>query len=337
MIIPVDLKDRSYDVIVGSGCLKKASELLDLDRKVLIVTDSGVPEEYSETAASFCKDPTVYRFEQGEENKTLNTFEKILEKMLENKFTRKDCVVAVGGGVVGDIAGFAAASYMRGVDFYNVPTTVLSQVDSSIGGKTAVNLNGIKNTVGAFWQPKRVLIDTEVLKTLPKRQISAGLAEALKMAVTFDGELFKLFESKDPFFNIETIIERSLRIKADVVEKDERESGLRRVLNFGHTIGHAIESESLDGSLYHGECVAIGMIPMCSDKVRERLIPVLKKLGLPTFCRVDLDRVCEAMLHDKKSADGKITVIESEEVGTYVQKTLDGAELRKRASLIIRN
>jgi 3-dehydroquinate synthase len=289
--------------------------------------------------------------------------------MLEAGFGRKDCVVAVGGGICGDLAGFVAASYMRGVDFYNIPTTLLSQVDSSIGGKTAVNLDGIKNVVGAFYQPKKVLIDPEVLKTLPKRQIAAGLAEALKMAVTFDEDLFKIFEdtpeSLDSFptlgdvqrtttsldsknkqsqkkevtlwpggQGIDRIIEESLRIKGRVVEEDEKEQGLRRVLNFGHTIGHGIESQCLDGSLYHGECVALGMLPMCSKEIRQRLLPIYKKLDLPTSCRIEADRVYEALLHDKKAQAGMITIVETDRIGSYRMRTVDPEELREKIAMI---
>lgn len=336
MILHVDLKERGYDVVIEKGCLARAGEYLRLDRKVLIVTDSGVPEEYAKTLASFCKDPVICTIGQGEEHKNLTTYGMLLSEMLAHGFTRKDCVAAVGGGICGDMAGFAAASYMRGIDFYNIPTTVLAQVDSSIGGKTAINLDGIKNVVGAFYQPRRVLVDIDVLRTLEPRHISEGLAEALKMSVTFDEELFRVFEEENIEENMEAIIARSLAIKGEVVEKDETEQGLRKVLNFGHTIGHGIESQCLDGSLYHGECVAIGMLPMCSEDVRERLIPVLHKLNLPTSCEMDLDKVCGAMLHDKKAAEGKVTIVETDRIGTYYMKSADAAELREKAARVVK-
>jgi 3-dehydroquinate synthase len=249
--------------------------------------------------------------------------------MLEKEFTRRDCVVAVGGGVMGDLAGFAAASYMRGVDFYNIPTTTLSQIDSSIGGKTAINLGGIKNIVGAFHQPKKVIIDPDVLDTLPLRQKANGLAEAVKMALTSDAELFAFLETEDPYANLDEILFRSLRIKKSVVEQDERETGLRKILNFGHTIGHGIESyEDLHG-LYHGECVALGMIPMCGGEVRERILAVLKKAGLPTDLHFDADRVYEAVTHDKKADGDKIHVIYAPEIGTFEMKKVSLAEFRQ--------
>ena len=264
MTINVELGKNSYDILIARGALGRVDKELNLNRKVLVLTDNGVPKAYSEQVGALCKEPFIYTVEQGEGSKSVETWKKVLEFMLENGFNRGDCVVAVGGGVVGDLAGFVAASYMRGIDFYNIPTTLLSQVDSSVGGKTAVNLGGVKNIVGAFYQPKKVIIDPEVLKTLPERQISSGLAEAVKMALCFDIELFELFENGDISANTDTIIEKSIKIKRDVVEKDEKEASLRRVLNFGHTLAHGIEAQ---GSLYHGECVALGMLPMCSPEV----------------------------------------------------------------------
>lgn len=335
MTLTMNLGKDSYDILLERGCLSKAGSYLNLNRRVMIVTDVGVPENYSTCLADACSYPVICRLPGGEENKTLTWYEEILKSMLAHDFTRKDCVIAVGGGICGDMAGFAAASYMRGVDFYNVPTTLLAQVDSSIGGKTAVNLNGIKNVVGAFYQPKKVLIDPEVLNTLPARQISAGLAEALKMSITFDENLFSLFEKDDVMDHIDEIIEGSLRIKAKVVEEDEKEQGLRKVLNFGHTIGHAIESQCLDGSLYHGECVAIGMVPMCSPDIRTKLVPILKRLSLPVSCNMDPDLIYQAMVHDKKAEEGGITVITTDKIGTFKTHKADKRELRERIELCV--
>ena len=274
----MNLGDIGYDIVVEHGLLKKAKEHLDLDRRVLVVTDSGVPADYASTVAEQCREGIICKIEQGEASKSMEGFEKLLQTMLDHGFSRKDCVVAVGGGVVGDLSGFAASAYMRGIDFYNIPTTLLSQIDSSIGGKTGINFGGVKNIVGAFYQPKKVLIDPDLLKTLPPRQISNGLAEAVKMALTSDAELFGIFENKDIANSIDEIIIRSLNIKKSVVEQDEKESGLRKILNFGHTVGHGIESSK--GELYHGECVALGMIPMCGENIRQRVIAVLKKCDL---------------------------------------------------------
>ena len=333
--ITVSLDSASYDVIVKRGALKEAGELFNLDRKVLIVTDDGVPSEYAKTVAAECKEAYIYTVEQGEKSKSLSVFQKLLSFMLQKNFSRKDAVVAVGGGVVGDLAGFIASAYMRGIDFYNIPTTILSQVDSSIGGKTAVNLDNIKNIVGAFYQPKGVIIDSNVLSTLPKRQISNGLAEAIKAAVIADEELFEIFENEDIEENLEKIIYRSLDFKRKVVEEDEKESGLRRILNFGHTIGHGIESEEELNGLYHGECVALGMIPMCSEDVRQRLIPVLKKAGLPTEFEFNEESLAAAISHDKKSSGKNINTVITDKIGTCKVIEMTVAEITARAEAIL--
>ena len=322
MNIHLDLKDNSYDIIVERGILQKAGEQLNLNRRVLVVTDSGVPAIYAQTLAKHCKSPIICTVESGEASKSIEPFTKLLHIMLDNDFSRKDCVVAVGGGVVGDLSGYVASAYMRGVDFYNIPTTLLSQIDSSIGGKTAINFGGIKNIVGAFYQPKKVLIDPELLKTLPERQISNGLAEAVKMALTSDKELFGIFENKDLKDNIDEIIIRSLNIKKNVVEQDEKESGIRKILNFGHTIGHGIESSVNMEELYHGECVALGLIPMCDEKIRPRVVNVLKKCNLYNLIDFDWDKISEVMFHDKKADGDTVAVTTVNEIGKYEIKTL---------------
>ena len=317
MIIPVKTSQGSYDIVLQRGVLERAGEYLNLNRRVLVVTDSGVPESYAKEVAKNCKSATILTIKEGEQSKNIEVYAEVLKALVENGFTRTDCVVAVGGGVVGDLSGFAAASFMRGIDFYNIPTTVLSQVDSSIGGKTAIDFMGLKNIVGAFYPPKKVLIDPDTLKTLPARQISNGLCEALKMAATNDSELFELFEKEDALKNIDKIIEMALRIKKSVVEEDEREAGLRKVLNFGHTLAHALESVNSLSNYYHGECVAVGMLAMCGESVRERLKAVLKKLNLPTELSADADEITEASRHDKKAAGDDITIVYVSEIGKF--------------------
>lgn len=332
MIIPVKTAGDGYNIYLERGALKKAHEYLNLDRNVLIVTDSGVPKEYAKTIASQCKKFEIFEFEQGEKSKNFDTYKSILETLVKGGFTRTDCVVAVGGGVAGDMAGFAASTFMRGIDFYNIPTTVLSQVDSSVGGKTAIDFGGYKNIVGAFYQPKAVIIDSNTLKTLPDRQISNGLAEAVKMSLTFDGELFEMFENGNYITDIDKIIKRSVELKRDVVQKDEKESGLRKVLNFGHTVGHAIESST--PSLYHGECVALGMLPMCSNAVRIRLIDVLKKLNLPVCIDTNCEKIIEIMSHDKKMAGDNISVVYVENIGSFDIKTKSFTEFSKEIKAV---
>lgn len=318
------LGEYSYDILVERGLLGRAGIELNLKRRVLIVTDSMVPPVYAKTVAEQCLEPVLCTVKTGEESKSLDTYGKLLQIMLDHGFSRKDCVVAVGGGVVGDLSGFAAASYMRGIDFYNIPTTLLSQIDSSIGGKTAINFGGVKNIVGAFYQPKKVLIDPELLSTLPPRQLSNGLAEAIKMALTADEELFRIIEKENIAENLDTIIVRSLQIKKDVVEQDVREAGLRRVLNFGHTIGHGIEASS---TLYHGESVALGMLPLCGDAIRARVIAVLQKCALYRTISYDWDKIAAAAFHDKKADGDRVCVIMVDKIGSFRFATMPCAEV----------
>ena len=314
MIIPVNLGDRSYNIYLERGAINTIGKTVNLNRRVLIVTDDGVPEEYARAVAAQCKEPHIATVAQGEGSKGFDTFQKLLADMLRADFDRGDCVVAVGGGVVGDLSGFAAACFMRGIDFYNLPTTLLAQVDSSIGGKTAVDLGGVKNCVGAFWQPRGGLVDPAVLATLPPRQLANGMAEAVKMALTSDVGLFELFESGGEA-DREAVIRRALEIKKRVVEADERESGLRRILNFGHTLGHGMEAAAGLHGLLHGECVALGMLPMCAPEVRERLLPVLARLGLPVTLPVSPDRVLSAVCHDKKCDGATVSYVYVPRVG----------------------
>ena len=324
----MDLGPDSYDIFIERGILAKAGQYLNLNRRALVVTDTGVPEVYAKALAEQCRNSVICTVETGEGSKSLTVFGQLMQTMLEHNFSRKDCVVAVGGGVVGDLSGFAASAYMRGIDFYNIPTTLLSQIDSSIGGKTAINLGGVKNIVGAFYQPKKVLIDPDLLKTLPPRQIANGMAEAIKMSLTSDKELFELLETQVIESNLEEIILRSLNIKKAVVEQDEKEAGLRKILNFGHTVGHGIESTS---ELYHGEAVALGMLPMCSETLRPRVVEVLKKSNLYRKLQYDWDRITQAAFHDKKADGGSVTVTLVQEPGTYELKTMGCLDVIEQA------
>ena len=333
MKLTMRLGERSYDIILKRGALHNLGLLANLNRRVLIVTDSGVPAEYAEIVRAQCREGHIETVPQGEGSKCLKVYESLLRRMLELGFDRGDLVVAVGGGVVGDLAGFVAATYMRGVDFINCPTTTLSQIDSSIGGKTAIDLGETKNIVGAFWQPKVVLVDFDALATLPRRHFVNGLAEAIKAGLIADPELFALFECEHPEENIERIIYRSLRVKKNVVENDEHEQGQRACLNFGHTIGHGIEAvKGVRGrrtnGLFHGECVALGMLPMIEDKsLVRRTRAIYRTLGLPTRTGVDKNKVLSYMQHDKKSAGSTITVIKVPGLGCWRADKIPMTEL----------
>lgn len=329
MILPINMGEKSYDIVIENGVLSKIGEHLNLERKVLILTDSGVPKEYSLAVSKASKNAYVFEIAAGEESKCFDNYKSILSFMLKNEFTRSDCLVCVGGGVVGDLGGFVASSYMRGIDFYNVPTTLLSQLDSSIGGKVAIDLDGIKNCVGAFYQPKKVLIDPDTLKTLDKRQKMAGLCEGIKMFATMDEGMFATLENTSDLESIlEDVILSGLKIKKHVVENDPYEKNLRKVLNFGHTVGHAVESNSGLGTLLHGECVGIGMLPMASREARARIENVLKKYDLPTKCDTPTDILLSYIKKDKKSSGDEITIAYVPKIGSFELRKIKISEIK---------
>lgn len=335
--LTMNLGARSYPITVEHGALRRAGELLELRRRALILTDSGVPEKYVEAVARACAEPHVLTLEPGEHNKCPERLLEVLRVMLEAGFERGDCLVAVGGGVVGDLGGFAAATYMRGITFYNVPTTLLAQVDSSVGGKVAVDFCGCKNILGSFYQPAAVLIDPDVLETLDRRQFGCGMAEIIKMLATSDAASFERLEDLSRPMSAVELIEAALRVKMSVVEQDERESGLRRVLNFGHTVGHAVESLSAgdDFPLLHGECVGIGMLAVTEGEVRRRIAHLLHRYDLPTAFRCDRARLRELMLHDKKAAAGGIVVVKVPEIGQFCLERMSADQILDKCGEVI--
>ena len=327
MKLTINCKTYSYDVIIQRNILNNVSEYLSLQRKVLILTDDGVPSEYVLKVSSQCLNPIIVTVKQGEQSKNIDNYQLVMKTLIEHGFTRTDCLVSIGGGVVGDLGGFISSTYMRGIDFYNIPTTLLSQVDSSIGGKTAIDYNGIKNIIGSFYTPKCVLIDPNTLKTLDKRQLHAGLVEAIKMACTCSSSLFEIIsKSKNLENDIDEIIFQSLQIKQKIVEEDLQEKGLRRVLNFGHTLGHIIESAS-NYNLLHGECVGIGMLSFSSDKARKQIKKLLKKYNLPTSYDLSLKDIEEYLIHDKKKTGDYIWIVSVENIGSYELKKIKIDEL----------
>ena len=317
--LTVRIPGSEYNIYIEQNILAKVGELADLNRKVLIVTDEGVPAAYADTLLAQCAEGYVELLLQGEGSKSFDGLQQILSSLLERGFSRKDLVIALGGGVMGDLAGFAAATYMRGIDFINIPTTTLSQIDSSIGGKTAINLDGVKNIVGAFYQPKAVFIDTATLDTLTERHYLNGLAEAVKAGMIADADLFADFEQmtlKEIKANIEDIIIAAVKVKKYVVEQDEKEAGLRKILNFGHTLGHGIESLYNLSELYHGEAVAIDMMMVTEDTdIKARLAKVLQKLNLPTTIDYDSEAVFRLVSHDKKAGGSRISIITVPQIG----------------------
>jgi 3-dehydroquinate synthase len=331
--IRVALGERSYPIEIGTGNLAEVgrflSDLADVDH-VVVVTDSDVEPLYAaKVGDSLAQDGAeidLVVIEAGEPSKAASVAEAAWEKLLDVGADRQTVVAALGGGVVGDLAGFVAATYARGLRFLQLPTTLLAQVDSSVGGKVGINLSEAKNMVGAFWQPIGVLIDTNVLGTLPRREFISGLAEVVKYGVILDTEFFGYLENHVAELNareagvLRRIVARSCRLKADVVEADEREiAGGRAVLNYGHTFAHALETVAGYGELLHGEAVAIGM--MCAARLAERLRRVdakfvkrqeslLVALGLPVdLPATDHDALLDAMARDKKSQAGRLRFV----------------------------
>ncbi len=320
--LTVQIPGHPYNILLQRGILAEAGNHIDLNRKVMIITDDGVPEQYAEALFAQCQEGFIARVRQGEGAKSFPVYQSLCSQLLAHGFGRKDLVVALGGGVMGDLAGFVAATYMRGIEFCNIPTTTLSQIDSSIGGKVAINLDGVKNIIGSFYQPSLVLIDANVLRTLPQRHFYNGLVEAIKAGMIYDERLFETFESmtvQQLTEHVDDIIYQALQVKKAVVEQDEKEQNLRKILNFGHTLGHGIESVFGLEQLLHGEAVGIGMMLVLENPaLKKRLKAVLEKLNLPTQVTYPLEQVYQIVTHDKKASGNTVTLVKVEELGKAV-------------------
>lgn len=326
MKLTVSLPGSSYPVWIEKDCLSHLADKLDTQKKTILVYDSGIPQKWVDLVLQQFTNASCFCFEQGEGSKNITTYQQLLMAMSHAELNRKSQVIALGGGVTGDMAGFAAATYMRGIDFINLPTTVLAQVDSSVGGKTAIDLGPIKNIVGAFWQPKTVLIDPNVLETLDPRQIHAGLVEALKMGLLFDENLVADFEQEQ--LDFVKIIARSIDLKRIVVEQDEKESNLRKSLNFGHTIGHGIEGSFENHDYLHGECVAIGMLYFLTDpNLRHRVLAILDRLEVPQIDHFDIAKASALIRNDKKGNEAGIDCVFVDKPGHFYFQTLSPEQI----------
>lgn len=317
--IEVVSSSRSYTVYIKNNLLNHLKEYLNEERQYVIISDDGIPVEYIEKVKKACKNPLVLSFPQGESSKSLQQFERITDLLLENSIKKDACLIALGGGVTGDLVGFIASVYMRGIDFIQIPTTLLAQIDSSVGGKVAINSEKGKNAIGSFYPPLAVFIDPNTLSTLPKRQQSNGMAEMIKYGMIADKELFDKIKNEDAFANIKDFIYRSLLIKKEFVEKDEFDTGIRQSLNFGHTFGHAIESYYKYQKYLHGEAVAIGMVMVLSkNEVRKELVEVLKKYHLPTDDPVNVSELKEYINRDKKNRKQLLNIVDVLKIGESV-------------------
>jgi len=336
--LEVALGTRSYPIYIGPGLLSDADLLgrAVTARQVLIVTNETIAPLYLQRLqdALDCPEQHVHVLADGEQHKSLETFSEIIDAFIAARFHRDACLIALGGGVVGDIGGFAAACYQRGISYVQVPTTLLAQVDSAVGGKTAVNHPQAKNMIGAFYQPDGVIADTDTLTTLPPRQFAAGLAEVIKYGLILDADFFAWLEAHlDDVLSFDAealrvIIRRSCELKAAIVAEDEHERGRRALLNLGHTFGHALESISGYDRWLHGEAVAIGMVLAAQTSAAlgtlevadvERICALLTRAGLPTRATgVDAEKVLEIMRLDKKASASGLNLILLEGIGNGV-------------------
>lgn len=321
MKLTVDVKHTTYDILLERGCIDKLHNYIDSTKRYFILTDTNIPQALIDQVVMQCPNSMVYKVAAGEQSKSMQTYEEVCLACLDFHMSRKDILIALGGGVIGDLGGFVASSYMRGISFISIPTTTISQIDSSIGGKTAINLGKVKNIIGSFYHPDFVLIDTNTLATLPKRHIQSGLVEALKAGLIHDPSLYEMFKQEDYETKIDEIIYKALLVKKWVVNQDEKENGLRKTLNFGHTIGHGIEAYYNLETYYHGECVGMGMLYFLEDeRLKQEVISILEKMGLPTSTHFDLHKVYDYITMDKKAYADTISVIKVNEVGkAYIE------------------
>ena len=345
-IIPVALGPRSYDIVLQPGLLSTVGDRLHTltnSPKIAVVTDRHVASHYLQKTLRSLRnagyDPTEIILPPGEQTKTLGTVAKVLDALARNKFERQSLLLALGGGVIGDITGFAAAIYQRGIPFVQVPTTLVAQVDSSVGGKTGVDHRLGKNLIGAFYQPRAVLIDPFTLRTLPGREWIAGLAEVIKYGIIDDEGFFAFLEQEIPRLlklkkePVLQMIKRSCEIKAEVVAADERESNRRRVLNYGHTIGHALETLSGYRGLIHGEAVGIGLVQeadlachmgLCGRDVVERIRTLVRRAGLSDdVSPSSFSRLWSAMQHDKKVVGGQVVGVWPVQIGEVIIRPIE--------------
>lgn len=310
--ITVNLDFKSYNVYVEANSINMLYKFVDVSKHAFIITDKNVNKLYGEIVASQFVSSDIFAITPGEGSKSFIDLIAILNYMQEKSLDKSTLVIGLGGGVVGDLAGLVASLYLRGVDYLSIPTTTLSQVDSSVGGKVAINLNGVKNVVGTFYHPKYVIIDPETLNTLAYSEYNSGLVEAVKMGLLFDKDLFSMFLKDDYRENIEEIIIRAIRAKKVIVQIDEKDLNQRQLLNFGHTLGHAIEAKY---KLSHGESVMLGMIyTVNNEKIREDLISIAKNLGLSSEIDLSAD-LYDLMVFDKKITNDKVIISNVDKVG----------------------
>ncbi len=323
----INLGHRSYDVIIKSGVLKKISSLADLSGKVAIITDDGIPKRYIKTVMAQCQNPFLITIPQGNSSKSIDTWKFIVSSMLQENFSSKDTILALGGGTVGDLAGFTACTYMHGASFYHIPTTT-SQTIGAVGGENSLNLDGIKNILGASHHPSIVIADPLLLKTLPPRHYASGLSEALKIALLFDENLFSILEHDDISENIEKILYLSILHKKRLIEQDESDKNQHMLLHFGDLIGNGIASACDSSGILHGECSALGMLPLIESKtLLRRTRAIMRRLNLPLKYPCSAKDAWPYILHDKTKDEDSFTVARVKTLAHGYLETISSQEL----------
>lgn len=327
--VHVPLEKNSYDVLIEKGLLSKVSNYIDATKEYVIITDTNIPKVYIQALTSQLNVLLTYTLPPGESLKCAEKTYEVIEDMLSHSIPRSITLIALGGGVIGDFTGFIASVYMRGVDFIQIPTSLLAQVDSSVGGKVGINSKKMKNAIGSFYQPKIVFIDPNTLQTLEKRHFNNGMAELIKHGLIAGKGLYKDLVEQDINTNIEDFIYRSITIKRDIVIQDVTDKGIRQLLNFGHTIGHAIEQHS-GYSLLHGESIAIGMLMMINDKaLYSNVRDLFRKYNLPISYTYDKEQLYKYIMTDKKITGDSLNIILLKEEGNAYIKTISLEQIRE--------
>lgn len=323
--INIKSKLHEYEILIDNNILSRLDGFLPAEREYVIISDDLIPHEYVDEVSSVLKSSTVVRFPSGEQSKSFQQYERIISILQKNNIKRDACLVALGGGVTGDLVGFVASTYLRGVDYIQIPTTLLSQIDSSVGGKVAINTELAKNSVGNFYPPIKVIIDTATLDTLPRRQFNNGMAEMIKYGMIHSQTLFNEITDSDVKENLEHFIYESILIKKYYVENDETDQSIRQMLNYGHTFGHAYEVFYGYGKYLHGEAISLGMVKVCDIiDVKERLLSVLKKYDLPTSDPANNEDLRQYIIKDKKNLNNYINLVVVSSIGKaeLVPKTI---------------
>ena len=326
MIIPIEIDTNPYEIIVLPHLLDEIDQYISFSNRTMIITDNHIPTIYIEKIRSKIKNASIYTITAGEESKSLAVYEAIMDRLLKSNFTRKDMIIALGGGVVGDLAGFVAATYKRGCRFINIPTSTLAMVDSSLGGKVAINMNGVKNAIGTFYQPEKVLIDLSTLSSLPKRNFNNGLIEAIKAGLLGDKTLFELFVTDQYHLRLEEVIIKAIYVKKKIIEQDLYDQNIRQVLNLGHTLGHAIESY-YKGEILHGEAVALGLNYVLSSELLEKLDKILKNMGVILDYPFHYKEILPYILNDKKIDNDEIVLVKVDQIEKPYLISLNQEEL----------